>query len=116
MKKIVHVVGTGTIVEPLLGLFTDFRDKMGIDEVTFHKRTPLVSDRAKLNHLIQRGAKLAVDENMRSDFEKLGHEVALESREAMERATVIVDCTPAGNENKEKFYANLTDPKGLPAQ
>ena len=58
MKKIVHVVGTGTIGEPLLGLFTDFRDKMGIDEVTFHKRTPLASDRAKLNHLIQRGAKL----------------------------------------------------------
>ena len=74
MKKIVHVVGTGTIGEPLLGLFTDFRDKMGIDEVTFHKRTPLASDRAKLNHLIQRGAKLAVDEDVRSEFEKLGHE------------------------------------------
>ena len=57
MKKIVHVVGTGTIGEPLLGLFTDFRDRMGIDEVTFHKRTPLASDRAKLNHLIRRGAK-----------------------------------------------------------
>ena len=94
MKKIVHVVGTGTIGEPLLGLFEDFRDKMGIDEVTFHKRTPLASDRAKLNHLIQRGAKLAVDEDVRSEFEKLGHTVTYESREALERATVIVDCTP----------------------
>ena len=37
-KTVVHVVGTGTIGEPLIGLFTDFRDKMGIDEVTFHKR------------------------------------------------------------------------------
>ena len=116
MKKIVHVVGTGTIGEPLLGLFTDFRDKMGIDEVTFHKRTPLASDRAKLNHLIQRGAKLAVDEDVRSEFEKLGHEVSFESREALERATVIVDCTPAGNENKEKFYENLSGPKGFLAQ
>ena len=116
MKKIVHVVGTGTIGEPLLGLFTDFRDKMGIDEVTFHKRTPLASDRAKLNHLIQRGAKLAVDEDVRSEFEKLGHEVSLESREALERATVVVDCTPAGNENKEKYYENLTGPKGFLAQ
>ena len=116
MKKIVHVVGTGTIGEPLLGLFADFRDKMGIDEVTFHKRTPLASDRAKLNHLIQRGAKLAVDEDVRSEFEKLGHEVSYESREALERATVIVDCTPAGNENKEKFYENLTGPKGFLAQ
>src|SRR5947209_4396300 len=116
MKKIVHVVGTGTIGEPLLGLFTDFRDRMGIDEVTFHKRTPLASDRAKLNHLIRRGAKLAVDEDVRQEFEKLGHEVSLESREALERATVIVDCTPAGNENKEKFYENLTGPKGFLAQ
>jgi glyceraldehyde-3-phosphate dehydrogenase (NAD(P)) len=116
MKKIVHVVGTGTIGEPLLGLFTDFRDKMGIDEVTFHKRTPLASDRAKLNHLIQRGARLAVDDDVRGEFEKMGHEVALESREAMERATVIVDCTPAGNEMKEKYYENLTGPKGFLAQ
>ncbi|HEX3555574.1 MAG TPA: hypothetical protein VIA62_20320 [Thermoanaerobaculia bacterium] len=116
MKKIVHVVGTGTIGEPLLGLFTDFRDRMGIDEVTFHKRTPLASDRAKLNHLIRRGAKLAVDEDVRQEFEKLGHEVSLESREALERATVIVDCTPAGNENREKFYENLTGPKGFIAQ
>ena len=116
MKKIVHVVGTGTIGEPLLGLFADFRDKMGIDEVTFHKRTPLQSDRAKLNHLIQRGAKLAVDEDVRSEFEKLGHEVSYESREALERATVIVDCTPAGNENREKYYENLSGPKGFLAQ
>ena len=39
-----------------------------------------------------------------------------ESREALERATVIVDCTPAGNENREKFYENLTGPKGFIAQ
>jgi len=28
-KKIVHVVGTGTIGEPLIGLLTDFRDQEG---------------------------------------------------------------------------------------
>jgi glyceraldehyde-3-phosphate dehydrogenase (NAD(P)) len=116
MKKIVHIVGTGTIGEPLLGLFTDFRDRLGIDEVTFHKRTPLAGDRAKLNHLIARGARLAVDEDVRGEFEKLGHEVSLESREALERATVVIDCTPAGNENKEKYYENLTGPKGFLAQ
>ena len=32
-KKIVHVVGTGTIGEPLLGLFTDFKKHLGIDEI-----------------------------------------------------------------------------------
>jgi glyceraldehyde-3-phosphate dehydrogenase (NAD(P)) len=116
MKKIVHVVGTGTIGEPLIGLFTDFRDRMGIDEVTFHKRTPLASDRSKLNHLIARGAKLAVDEDVRSEFEKMGHEVTYDGREALERATVVVDCTPAGNENKEKDYEGLSGPKGFIAQ
>ena len=114
MKKIVHVVGTGTIGEPLLGLFTDFRDKMGIDEVTFHKRTPLASDRAKLNHLIQRGAKLAVDEDVRSEFEKLGHEVSFESREALERATVVIDCTPGRQREQGEVLREPDRPQGLP--
>jgi glyceraldehyde-3-phosphate dehydrogenase type II len=116
MKTIVHIVGTGTIGEPLIGLFTDFRDRMGIDEVTFHKRTPLVSDRAKLNHLMSRGAMLAVDDEVRSDFEKLGHKVSYSGQEALERATVVVDCTPAGNENKEKYYRHLKGPRGYLAQ
>jgi glyceraldehyde-3-phosphate dehydrogenase/erythrose-4-phosphate dehydrogenase len=116
MKRIVHVVGTGTIGEPLLGLFTDFRERLGIDEVTFHKRTPLASDRSRLKHLIERGAKLAVDEDVRGEFEKLGHEVSFETREALERATVVLDCTPAGNENKEKYYEGLSGPKGFLAQ
>jgi len=39
-RKIVHVVGTGTIGEPLIGLLCDYRTQLGIDEVTFHKNTP----------------------------------------------------------------------------
>ena len=44
MSRIVHVVGTGTIGEPLIGLLANNREALGIDEVTFHKRTPLTSD------------------------------------------------------------------------
>ncbi len=116
MKRIVHIVGTGTIGEPLIGLFTDFREKMGIDEVTFHKRTPLASDRSRLRHLMERGAKLAVDEDVRGEFERLGHEPTYDAREALERATVVLDCTPAGNENKERIYEGITGPKGFLAQ
>ena len=29
-RKIVHVVGTGTIGEPLIGLLCDFKDELGI--------------------------------------------------------------------------------------
>ena len=33
-RKIVHVIGTGTIGEPLIGLLCDYEDKLGIDEIT----------------------------------------------------------------------------------
>jgi glyceraldehyde-3-phosphate dehydrogenase (NAD(P)) len=115
-KIVVHIVGTGTIGEPLIGLFTDFHDRLGIDEVTFHKRTPLASDRSKLDHLMARGARLAVDPGVRDDFEKLGHTVSLDSQEALERATVVIDCTPAGNQNKERDYRHLSGPRGFLAQ
>jgi glyceraldehyde-3-phosphate dehydrogenase (NAD(P)) len=115
MKKIVHIVGTGTIGEPLIGLFTDFGRHLGIDEVTFHKRTPMTTERAKVNHLISRGAKLATDPDKTADFEALGHKVSFEAREAIERATVVIDCTPAGNENK-KLYETISGPKGFLAQ
>lgn len=116
MTTTIHILGTGTIGEPLLGLFADLGNKMGIDEVTFHKRTPLQSDRPRIQHLMKRGAKLAVDSDKRKDFENLGHEVSYDAREAIERATVVIDCTPAGNENKERYYEDISGPKGYLAQ
>ncbi|HXI12749.1 MAG TPA: hypothetical protein VNM92_08885 [Thermoanaerobaculia bacterium] len=115
-KNIVHVVGTGTIGEPLVGLFTDYKEKFGIDEVTFHKRTPKADDRPTVNHLLARGAKLAVDEGARPEFEALGLRVSFEQEEAIERATVVIDCTPAGNENKAMFYERIKGPRGYLAQ
>jgi len=116
MKPIVHIVGTGTIGEPLIGLFTDFRDRMGIEEVTFHKRTPLEGDRARIGHLMDRGARLATDDDRKADFEQMGHEVSLDAQEALERATVVIDCTPAGNANKERYYSKMEGPRGFLAQ
>ncbi len=116
MSNIIHIVGTGTIGEPLIGLFTDFGDRFGVDEVTFHKRTPLESDRARLNHLMARGAKLATDADRRADFQDLGHEVSYGAEEALSRATVVIDCTPVGNRMKEQFYEQLDGPKGFLAQ
>ncbi|HVT43113.1 MAG TPA: hypothetical protein VMT00_01870 [Thermoanaerobaculia bacterium] len=115
-KNVVHVVGTGTIGEPLIGLFTDFKETWGIDEVTFHKRTPKADDKALVEHLLRRGAKLVVDEQARPEFESLGHRVSFSTEEALERASVVVDCTPAGNENKAKYYDRLKGPRGFLAQ
>lgn len=39
-KRIVHVVGTGTIGEPLIGLLATFREELGIDEVFGFSFTP----------------------------------------------------------------------------
>lgn len=114
-KTIVHVIGTGTIGEPLIGLFTDFKDRWGIDEVTFHKRTPAPNDRAMVDFLINRGASLAADEEARDEFARLGHRVAFTAEEAIDRATVVVDCTPAGNDNKHT-YERFKGPKGFLAQ
>jgi len=103
-KKVVHVVGTGTIGEPLIGLLANFRGPFGIDEVTFHKRTPLLTDRSKVMTLTQMGAKLCVDSSRRQQFKDLGMKPCLEAEEAMDRADVVIDCTPVGNENKETYY------------
>jgi len=114
--KIVHVVGTGTIGEPLIGLLADNREHFGIEEVTFHKRTPLLTERAKVSDLEGRGAVLAVDEDRRSAFEELGHAPKYEAREAIERATVVIDCTPVGNKMKDEFYDLAEGPVGFMAQ
>ena len=107
-KKIVHVVGTGTIGEPLLGILSTFREPFGIDEVTFHKRTPLLTDRSKVVVLGQKGAKLCVDKERWQKFKEMGMEPHYEAEEAIERANVVIDCTPVGNENKEKYYKRYT--------
>jgi glyceraldehyde-3-phosphate dehydrogenase/erythrose-4-phosphate dehydrogenase len=114
--KIVHVVGTGTIGEPLIGLLADNKEAFGLDEVTFHKRTPLVTEKAKVEDLVRRGANLAVDDNRLATFEELGHAPKYETMEAIEQATVVIDCTPVGNEMKDKFYESAIGPVGFMAQ
>lgn len=115
MSTIVHVVGTGTIGEPLIGLLADHREDFGIDEVTFMKRTPLVEDRPKVRDLIDRGAQLAVLPERWASFEELGHPPKFTDEEALARATVVIDCTPAGNTHKAT-YETLDGPAGFMAQ
>ncbi|MFQ5669920.1 MAG: hypothetical protein ACE5HD_05300 [Acidobacteriota bacterium] len=118
-QRIVHVVGTGTIGEPLIGLLVSMKEPLGIDEVTFHKRTPLLTDRSKVTNLMKRGARLAVDEDARQGFVDLGIKPDFEAREALERAAVVIDCTPSkvGLANKTRFYKDyLKNTRGFIAQ
>lgn len=109
-RKIIHVVGTGTIGEPLIGILCDYKEQLGIDEITFNKNSALRGDKSKVIDLIKRGGRLAVAENKYKDFKKLGMDPELESEEAIRRASVVIDCTPSGigHKNKEKYYRKFT--------
>ncbi len=118
-RKIVHVIGTGTIGEPLIGLLCDYKEQLGIGEITFNKNSALRSDRSKVIDLLKRGARLAVNKDRLESFKTLGMDPELETEEAISRASVIIDCTPSGvgHQNKEKYYQKFADQvKGFMAQ
>ena len=100
----VLVVGTGTIGEPLIGLLSRMKIDLDINEVIFHKRSPLKHEVPKVESLIKNGAKLAVDSDVVSAFRDLGHDVSYTYQDALTRSKVVIDCTPAGNINKKAVY------------
>lgn len=104
--NVVHVIGTGTIGEPLIGILADMRQSLGIDEVTFAKRTPLLTDRSKVFSLMKRGANLSAERSKWKDFRELGMEPKYDFEEAIPRASVVIDCTPDGSgiANKKQYY------------
>ena len=116
--RTIHVVGTGTIGEPLLGLLLHTQRALEVDAMTFHKHSPCLGDRAKVTNLMRRGARLAVDAVKRSDFEKLGLQPAYTTEEALAQATVVIDCTAdgLGLAHKRDWYAHLPQAQGFIAQ
>jgi glyceraldehyde-3-phosphate dehydrogenase (NAD(P)) len=117
-KRTIHIVGTGTIGEPLIGLLLNICQDLEVDEITFHKNRPLLQDRAKVRSLIRRGAKLAVEASKMTDFEKLGMQPTYTSRETLEQATVVIDCTPKGLglKHKREWYDHMATTRGFIAQ
>ena len=117
-KRVVHIIGTGTIGEPLIGLFLNLRQQLALDAVTFHKNRPLLSDRAKVKNLIRRGAQLVVAAETRREFEKLGMQPTYEIQEALDQATVVIDCTPDGvaNQHKSDWFQHMPTTTGFLAQ
>lgn len=109
MPRIVHVVGTGTIGEPLVGLLAQHRKELGIEEVSFYKHSPRLADRPMIAHLVGKGAKLAVAKDKRADFEKIGIKPDLEFGDAIQRAQVVYDCTPGDAGLRASHYDRLND-------
>jgi len=105
VSKTVLVIGTGTIGEPLIGLLATLKKELGIDNVLFHKRTALRDETAKVRSLVSKGAQLVVtDLPQLGKFQTYGHHPKHILSNALVLADVIIDCTPAGNENKKTLY------------
>ena len=118
-RKIVHVVGTGTIGEPLIGILCEQKSNLGIDEITFHKHSALTIDKPKIDNLIKKGARLSVLEDRMDSFKAIGLEPEFTLEEAIARSSVVIDCTPGGSgiANKAQYYDKYTDKvKGFLAQ
>jgi glyceraldehyde-3-phosphate dehydrogenase (NAD(P)) len=105
----VHVVGTGTIGEPLIGMLSVMKQQFGLDNVTFHKSTARPADRAKLLALQAKGAVLAATPETLDGFRNMGLEPQMTHIEAIEKARVIIDCTPVGNQHKQDLYEDFND-------
>tara|TARA_Y100001938_G_C8023060_1_gene396411 strand:+ start:147 stop:1190 length:1044 start_codon:yes stop_codon:yes gene_type:complete len=115
VNKNILVVGTGTIGEPLIGLLAEHKEALGIDNVTFFKRTPLTDERGKVEALIRKGAKLATTSEAKKAFESMGFNVE-DVENSYEENQVIIDCTPSGNKNWEDIYSKLNGEKRFMAQ
>ena len=108
-QRSVLVVGMGTIGAPLIGLLTLLKDRAEIDEIIFHKNSPRLEDRPRIAQLTRSGARLAVDEEKAGEFKQMGMLPAYMKMEALERASVVIDCTPKGigKKNKKEYYEKL---------
>jgi glyceraldehyde-3-phosphate dehydrogenase (NAD(P)) len=117
-KRTIHVVGTGTLGEPLVSLLLNLEKDLGVDEITFHKNTPRVDDRVKIKNLMRKGARLAVEADKMIDFEKIGLQPTYTRQEALEQASVVIDCTSEGLGLKHKadWYQYLHQAQGFIAQ
>jgi len=77
-KKVVHIIGTGTIGEPLIGLFFRSQGAPGVSTKSRFTANALLTDRSKVVNLMKRGARLACDDASRRGFREIGIEPSYE--------------------------------------
>jgi len=106
-RKIVHIVGTGTIGEPLIALLASLHRSLGIDEVSFQPDIAALQNKAIIKGLIHKGAKLCVAPEQTDFFSGLGLKADYTPQAALERSAVIIDCSPPleGMKNKVGTYS-----------
>jgi glyceraldehyde-3-phosphate dehydrogenase/erythrose-4-phosphate dehydrogenase len=102
-RNIVHVVGTGTVGAPLIGILSSRCKNSGVEEVTFQPDPTEIRNIALLKGLVSHGAKLAIPEEHIDEFASVGCKVDYQAAEAIDRAGVVIDCSVAGTAMKNKL-------------
>ena len=118
-KRVVHVVGTGTLGEPVISLLLNLKRDLEVDAMTFHKNRPLLDDRVERSSASCAGGPgWAVETENVADFEKLGMQPTYTRQEALAQATVVIDCTAEGLgwQHKRDWYEHLPHARGFIAQ
>lgn len=119
---IMFVVGMGTIGKPLDQLFLNVGQAIGVEELIFHKNTPELKFRGGMVDFHQAGAKLAVWQKDFDGFKTLlapyGIIPDYTFEEALEKADVVITCTPqgVGLRLKERYYCRCKERKLFIAQ
>lgn len=108
-ENTVHVVGPGTIGAPLTSLVSQGASDLGVDRVTFSKRTPRETDLPTVRALQEDGAQLAVLEDDWDEFQATGYAPDLTLEQALDAAQFVADCTPAGLDHKADWYEPRDD-------
>jgi hypothetical protein len=79
--RTIHVVGTGTIGEPLLGLLLHTQRALDVDAMTFHKHSPRLGDRANLPCLFSPSPLASL--HRKDGHLTCGHHLPLELRSSL---------------------------------
>jgi len=108
-RRIIHIIGSGTIADPLIGILGRKRDKLGIDEITFQPDIEALQNKILVKGLTATGAKLCVDKKHADAFASQGLKVEYDEHEALDRAMIIIDCTRNSpiDERKYEIYRQL---------
>lgn len=116
------IVGTGTIGQPLIKLFLQLKQALGVEEVIFHKNMPELECRGMLKDFLMQGARLAVYKEKLLDFMRLlapyNSSLIYTFDQALEVADLVIDCTDKGiaRKLKEDYYQHLKNKFGFIAQ
>ena len=112
-SRSILVFGVGTIGFPLITFFLKQKEKLGLGNILFTKKTANKIAAPMVDDLVSDGAIFCVPEDQFSVFQQAGMNPKVSLHSALTEAAVIIDCTQKGVARKNKTdlfpdYENTT--------